>query len=77
MKLKYKLCNIFSEFSFEKLPERFFTGLFVLFIVMLVVILYTYMFEFLVSAIGSITIALLLCAVFTIIVLVLGSLLDV
>lgn len=73
MKLKYKFCNIFSEFSFEKLLERFFTGLFVLLIVMLVVILYTYMFEFLASVIGSTTTALLSFIVYTIIVLFLGS----
>ncbi|ECC1278772.1 hypothetical protein FNP02_00880 [Campylobacter coli] len=76
MKLKYKFCNIFSEFSFDKLLERFFTGLFVLLMATPVVLLYTFIFSFSVSVTGSITIAILLCVVFTIIVLYLGSLLD-
>lgn len=77
MNLKYKFCNIFSEFSFEKLIERFFVGLFVLFVAIFVVVLYTFMFLDLVGITGSIAITILLCVVFTIIVLYLGSLLDI
>ncbi|EFS5446076.1 hypothetical protein HXS02_001510 [Campylobacter coli] len=76
MKLKYKFCNIFSEFSFDKSIERFFTGLFVLLMAMPVVLLYTSMFLYLVGITGSIAITILLCVIFTIIVLYLGSLLD-
>lgn len=77
MDLKYKFCNIFSEFSFGKLIESFFVGLFVLLVAMFVVISYTCIFSFLVCVTGSTTIAILLCVVFTIIVLFLGSLLAV
>ncbi|UZV40545.1 hypothetical protein vBCjeMWX1_0120 [Campylobacter phage vB_CjeM_WX1] len=66
MNLKYKFCNIFSEFScgYINFNASCICGVF----------LYTSIFSFLVSVIGSITIAVLLCVVLTIIVLVLGSL---
>ncbi|WGA02296.1 hypothetical protein [Campylobacter phage vB_Cj_QDYZ] len=77
MNLKYKFCNIFSEFSFENLIVNFLMGILVLTLVAFLVILYATIFSFLVGIIGSTTIAILLCVVLTIIVLVLGSLLDV
>ena len=51
MNLKYKFCNIFSEFSFENLIVNFLVGILILTLVPFIVSSYASMFSFLVGVI--------------------------
>lgn len=77
MKLKNKINEFFCDLALEKVAYKFFSGLFVLFMIIFVVFLYSAAFLSLSAATGSSVIAVIICVAATILIYLLGSFFEI